>query len=788
MIVRVGSMRLGSVAAGLQLSARLAAMPELFGYGFSRKFRAAFYLFLSLMLCCSFAFGQLQDNTSPNAPSIEISDISTPYDGKVTLAAAVHDKNGHPVAGLKKDSFMLHADGKRIADFSFKQTSEDPLSVIILVDVSGSMKGVPIVEAKKVIAQFMGYLKETDYVSLVTFGAGVNKVIGFTKDKDIINSKVDELRANENKTVLFKSVTEGLKQIASSPTAKSAIVLLTDSKDEHSGIDEADVIAAVRQSTVPVYTIALGKYEYTGFMKRISEISGGQFFLFPKYEDIARLAGAATSRLKAMYMFEFPFSASSGKYTAAIKLNYDGVDISAQKEFTVNVPKESGQPIASAPIYPPKVDEGRPIGNVLLYLLTGLLVVSIILLLTRRPKPHDDNQSSEIKAMSGQLSEQISGQISGVSRQIEDAAGSIKTVIADTQLSLAGVVITQSEQGFTGIEAELSAFKDDIVEMNSALNAALSSEIKAMSGQISGQISDKISAVSRQIEGAVTAMTDSVNGLRRNIEDALQLQYEREFADLKAEISELEGVVSAIISKQIEHSENQSSDAANSLAAAMSINESLCKDNIVAIEKIELRLNEIDVSLTNMDTEIKKYAAAEAESGTAITNKIKAAEEKIAGIPRHIDASIDAMKYGIAALVNTIMDIEKDHRLSPGQTFDKIEGRILQIETSITAMAAEIKAEIGKAAALKSEDGAALPNKIDEIEELRAIEDKISGISRQMEDAVYAVNDSITGMEHRIREVSAAMYGKEIGGMKKEVASVRDALAEVMRFLLVLSE
>ncbi|WP_420263852.1 VWA domain-containing protein [Candidatus Magnetominusculus dajiuhuensis] len=863
-------------------------------YVYSQRFKTAFYVFFALMLCYSFAFGQ--QAPSQDAPSIEISDISTTGDGKVSASVAIVDKDGNPIGGLKKDSFSLHIDDKRIPDFSFKQTSDAPLSVIIAVDVSGSMKGVPIVEAKKIITQFMGYLKESDYAALVTFGVGVSKVIGFTKDKNIIYNKVDELSANENRTVLFKAVSECVKLSASSATPKTAILLITDSKDEHSSIKEADVIAAVRQAHIPIYTVALGKYEYIGFLKRISEISGGEFFLFPKYEDVAHLAKAAASGLKAVYLFEFPFTAANGKYTAIVKLNYNGVDVNATKEFTNNVPKDSKPPIGSSPAYAignASTGVERPVNRVLIYLLIGLSAISVALLvylaLKGKKPPHlDERQSAEITKLHGgiaatadmltkidaeiktvseknmessaALSSEINAvgeQISTVSAHIDDAANSIKTSIADTRQALTEAAAARHEKGVAGLHAikeEMSAIKGVIAEKNEEFTAALSSEINAVGGQISsvsvhiddaansiknkitdtrlalteaanarheegvaelhaikeemsaikGGIADntaeltaalssgikavgeQISTVSRQIDDAVTAMKHGVVELRRNLNDASQQKFEQEFAGLRAEISAIEEVLSAIMARQIEHSERVSLESANSLTAAISMSETIYKDNIAAIEKVQLRLNEIDSLITKLDVEVKKYASAGLDTGTALTNKLNALEEiieekiegKISDMPLHMDASLDAMKYGIVDLVNTIMDIEKTHGLTPGQTFEKIEGRIIEIETSITMLAAEIK----KGPTEPTDESKAV------VDEIKTMQQRISDISRQMEDAVYAVKDSITGMETGIMEASAAMYAREISGMRKEVASVRDALGEVMRFLLIMSE
>ncbi|MCG6552734.1 MAG: VWA domain-containing protein [Candidatus Magnetominusculus sp. LBB02] len=760
--------------------------------GIGRKVRAA--VFFSLMLCYSFAFGGQREGA---AASLEISDISVSQDGRVSLSAAVADSGGQ-AAGLKKDRFAIDINGKSISEFSLKQTSPTPTSLIILVDVSGSMKGVPIVEAKKIITQLMGYLKEDDYAALTTFGVGVNKTIGFTKDKDIIAGSVDGLRAVENRTVLFKSVIEAVKQAASSPTGKSAILLITDSKDDHSDIDEDEVIAAAKQSPTPIYTVALGEYDYIGILRSISRHSGGQFFLFPKYDDIAHLAASAISGQTSTYVFEFPYAAPQGKYTAAVKVNYGGVEIAAKKEFAINATREETKPPTESP-KPVAATErpatGQPTLNLLLLAVIVILVAYVIVKI-RRQGPRDEVKSEDIKKLQTQAAttadmlnkmelaiktvsdkttaalsaeiKAVGGQISAVSGRIDEAAGFVNDGLAATQTAISAVA-TQNEAGLSGLKNDITSSKDRIIEKTTALTAALSAEIKAVGGQIS--------AVSRQIDNTLTAMKSSVTDLLNNLKDASATKYQQEFANLKTEISALEGILSSIMSKQIEHFERQSTGAA--LYDASSIDETLYKDNIAALELIEGRLNEIESAVTALDSKIIKSTAQQSSTGTAVTNKINALEEKIAGIPGHLDTSIDAMKYSIADLVNTIMDIEKAHGLPPGQTLEKIESQIIGIENSITLLAAEIKRGAG------IQKSHVLPAKAPEPSALEAI---VSDLSRQMEGALYAVKDSITGMESAIKDASFASYAREIGNMRKDVASVRDALAEVMRFLLILTE
>ncbi|MBF0321006.1 MAG: VWA domain-containing protein [Nitrospirae bacterium] len=856
-------------------------------YLYSHKFKTALYVFVTAVLCYSFAVGQQQD-----VPSIEIINATITHDSngvgdpspKVHISAAVTGNKGNTIEGLKKDTFTIHIGEKRIFDFSFKQTSEDPLSLIVAVDVSGSMSGVPIVETKRIIAQFMGYLKESDYVALVTFGTDVKKAIGFTKDKDIIYPKVDELRATENKTLLFKAVTESLAIAATAPTSKSAILLITDAKDEHSHINENIIITSTKESHIPIYTIALGKQKYAGFLKQISDVSGGQAFVAPKYDDIVRLGKAAASGLKARYMFEFPFSGTDGKHTATVKLNYRGIDVTAKKDFTNDIPKDAAQPkdtpppsAAPQPSYQQReiIVQRTTANTTPIYILLALSAISVILLghlvrTRKKPAPHDEQHTAEIKllhnevtATAGMLSQldseikaskeqtientaalssdikAVDSQIATFSQQMEDTTNAVKTCVTDMEHNLAEASQTLYEQEFSALKAEISALKDGMIEKNSENTATITTEIKAVNEQLSSvsqqmedtvqaittgitdmklhlaetsqtlyeqefsalkaeisalkdgmieknsentaaittevkAVCEQISTLSQQIEGAVAAMKHAISDMEHNLKVASEARYEQEFSALKAELTSLKENLSAIIAKQIEHSEHRSIESAKNLDNALAINERQYKDNVSAIEKIDSRLNETYAAITNLDNEIKKYAASEPETNTALSREIKAIGERISNMPSHIDSAVETMKTGMADLKAAITEVEKTHNLSLSHTFKDIEKKINEIETSITSLHTGISKGADADTALKGE--------------IKAIEEKISHVSLQMEDAVYAVKGSISGMEKGIKEASLAMYEQEIGAMRVEVAAVKDGLTEVMRFLLILSE
>jgi tight adherence protein B len=131
-----------------------------------------------------------------------------------------------------------------------------PLAVVLLVDTSGSMKGVPLQEARRAAEQFVGALQEDDRVAVVAFSDTPRVVQPFTTDRVAIGAALSALRAG-GETALNDSVVEGARLAASAPDAARTIVLLSDGGDTASSASREAMLETVAKASVPVYALGL---------------------------------------------------------------------------------------------------------------------------------------------------------------------------------------------------------------------------------------------------------------------------------------------------------------------------------------------------------------------------------------------------------------------------------------------------------------------------------------------------------------------------------------------------
>ncbi|MBV6343187.1 vWA domain-containing protein, partial [Candidatus Magnetobacterium casense] len=175
------------------------------------------------LVSLSLAGGQEQDNLS-----LDIAAIGTNSSGALQAVIDVHDQRGKSIQGLKAGNFTLIVGNKKGKASSLQKKYEEPLSLIIAVDVSGSMSGVALSDTKKYLFNLIHQLNDDTHIMLMTFGGEIKEVVHFTQNRELLYSQIDNLKAVDKKTILYKAITDDIKTASRAPTSKTAILLITD--------------------------------------------------------------------------------------------------------------------------------------------------------------------------------------------------------------------------------------------------------------------------------------------------------------------------------------------------------------------------------------------------------------------------------------------------------------------------------------------------------------------------------------------------------------------------------
>ncbi|MGA2327076.1 MAG: VWA domain-containing protein [Bryobacteraceae bacterium] len=258
-------------------------------------------------------------------PVLNVLQTEADVKGRVKLLVSVTDAKGRGIAGLGAANFEVAVEGEQVRDARFERGAGvgSPLSVILALDVSGSMRGEAIEAAKISASEFLDRLGKEDYCALMVFGDDVRLAADFTRDRQVTRRVLAELQAADSTTHLYQALFDSVKRVGTAPTPRSAIVVLTDGKDEGSSLGVEDVISRVSAAAVPIYTLGYGTKADVKLLGRVSTLSGGVFYYTPNAEELRRTYAAIVDQINNEYLLSFtirPPSVAQKPGTVILKL------------------------------------------------------------------------------------------------------------------------------------------------------------------------------------------------------------------------------------------------------------------------------------------------------------------------------------------------------------------------------------------------------------------------------------------------------------------------------------
>jgi VWFA-related protein len=195
------------------------------------------------------------------------------------LHVTVRDPNGSSIAGLQEDDFEVMEDGvpRQIVYFS---PGDGPLSVVLLIDTSISMRIEAMDEAKRVALQFVERNHPTTEFALVAFDDRVRKLSGFTRDRDSLTQLISGLEAEGRGTRLYDALEKGFQILESADNMAQVIVLLTDGKDEGSRRTFAEIESRAAQGHAAIFSCGLYNPAYRNIF-----LTGRKYYVQPETEE-----------------------------------------------------------------------------------------------------------------------------------------------------------------------------------------------------------------------------------------------------------------------------------------------------------------------------------------------------------------------------------------------------------------------------------------------------------------------------------------------------------------------
>ena len=201
----------------------------------------------------------------------------------------VMDEAGEPAAEIRPGQLSATL-GQEVLElresYPFRARAQG-VAYVFLVDISRSLSLNEFELILEALDVWILSLRPVDRVAVIAFGDESRVVLDFTSDRTAIQSALYSLGPTDNQTVLHEALKQGLELCDRRDPdlpGRRILMVLTDGRDEGSGLTADDVLASLRRDPVPIYAIGVSglldpgqRKRYLDLLRRFAANSGGTF-------------------------------------------------------------------------------------------------------------------------------------------------------------------------------------------------------------------------------------------------------------------------------------------------------------------------------------------------------------------------------------------------------------------------------------------------------------------------------------------------------------------------------
>ncbi len=179
-----------------------------------------------------------------------------------------------------------------------------PLNLCLVIDCSGSMKGVPLETVKQAAHQLISQLNPHDHISVVSFDHQAKVVVAnqlVAEGRDEILAKISSLEAKGG-TSIDEGIKLGIKEMVAAGTeAISQAFVLTDGENEHGDNTRCIKLAEfATESKITLNTLGFGEHWNQNILEKIADVGAGILAYIEKPEKALTEFGRIFSRIQSV--------------------------------------------------------------------------------------------------------------------------------------------------------------------------------------------------------------------------------------------------------------------------------------------------------------------------------------------------------------------------------------------------------------------------------------------------------------------------------------------------------
>lgn len=268
----------------------------------------------------------------------------------ISITATVVDEEGRLVTGLTADDFEVYDDGapQPVTQFTAERV---PVSLAVLLDVSDSMYGQRIDDARAAVTRLLFELLDpTDEYMVLGFNHRPHPLTEWTRDHLVVQAALDDL-VPFGGTAIYDAVMTALPFIARRAEQRAALLLISDGADSASDTEFGQLRSAMLRSDVFAYAIAIdspGARPINGqvnptTLREITDASGGRTEVVQDNEGLLAATAGIAEELNHQYMLGYnaPDAPDGAFHSIRVRVVPDGYRVRARSGYVARAHAES---------------------------------------------------------------------------------------------------------------------------------------------------------------------------------------------------------------------------------------------------------------------------------------------------------------------------------------------------------------------------------------------------------------------------------------------------------------
>jgi len=246
------------------------------------------------------SLGALDSGTKPMKVNVDL----------VLVPVTILDGMNRLIRGLGKNDFELF-EGKQQQQIRYFSNEDAPVSLGIILDISGSMKD-KVERAHEAVMDFLKNANQQDEFFLITFADKPEEVADFTQRPEDIQSKL-VYAFPRGRTALLDAIYMGISKMRRARYQRKALLIISDGGDNHSRYTQREVVSLVKEADVMIYGVGIystyfaSQEEFLGpeLLRQVSQVTGGTTFTIEDPRDLSDAAKSVGMMLRNQYLLGY---------------------------------------------------------------------------------------------------------------------------------------------------------------------------------------------------------------------------------------------------------------------------------------------------------------------------------------------------------------------------------------------------------------------------------------------------------------------------------------------------